>query len=78
LRDAAHPANNFFNSGITDNGTAQTAKSPNYKNQMGFDVTGIKVPAGVIKNNDTSATATLSTNGDGYFPGAWTTGCPLG
>src|SRR5262249_25001622 len=72
LINAAHPANNFFNSTISDNGVLLTAKSPNYANQLGFDVANVAVPAGVIKNGDTSATATLSTNGDGYFPGVLT------
>src|SRR5262249_1359096 len=36
LSDAVTPANNFFNAGISNLGVLQTAKNPNYVNQMGF------------------------------------------
>jgi uncharacterized repeat protein (TIGR01451 family) len=77
LSDATHPVNNFFNSSISNQGAAYTAKNPNYPNQMGFDVANIKVPAGVIHNSDTSAVITLTTSGDGYFPGVVTTAIDL-
>jgi uncharacterized repeat protein (TIGR01451 family) len=77
LSDAAAPADNFFNSGISNLGVPVTAKNPNYLNQMGFGAKVINVPSGVIKNGDTSATITLSTGGDGYFPGVVTTAIDL-
>ena len=77
LSDAANPANNFFNSEISNLGVAITAKNPNYVNQMGFDAKIVQVPAGTILNGDTSATITLTTSGDGYFPGVVTTAIDL-
>ncbi len=77
LSDAATPVNNFFNSGISNQGVPQTAKNPNYVNQLGFDAKVINVPSGVVKNGDTSATVTLTTSGDGYFPGVVTTAIDL-
>jgi large repetitive protein len=77
LSDAATPANNFFNAGISNLGVPVTAKNPNYLNQMGFDAKIVQAPAGTIANGATSATITLSTSGDGYFPGVVTTAIDL-
>ena len=77
LSDATHPVNNFFNSSISSQGAALTAKNPNYPNQLGFDVANLKVPAGVIQNGATGANLTLTTSGDGYFPGVVTTAIDL-
>ncbi len=77
LSDAVTPANNFFNAGISSLGVPQTAKNPNYSNQMGFDAKIIQAPAGTIPNSATSATVTLTTSGDGYFPGVVTTAIDL-
>src|SRR5262249_15144161 len=73
LSDPTHPPNNFFNSSISSKGATFTDKSPNFLNQMGFDVADVVVPPMVIGNGDTGATITLRTSGDGYFPGVVTT-----
>ncbi|HEY7428392.1 MAG TPA: isopeptide-forming domain-containing fimbrial protein, partial [Gemmataceae bacterium] len=77
LSDAATPANNFFDSGISNLGVLQTAKNPNFVNQMGFDAKVVNAPSGAIPNSATSATITLTTSGDGYFPGVVTTAIDL-
>ena len=38
LSDASRPATNFFNSAISDAGVPITARSPNYANNLGFDI----------------------------------------
>src|SRR5262249_24411860 len=70
LSNAVNPANNFFNSTISNLGVPVTAKSPNFTNQLGFDADSVQVPSGVIPNGATGATVTLTTVGDTYFPGA--------
>jgi hypothetical protein len=50
LSDAVNPANNFFNSVISNVGVLQTAKNPNYVNQMGFDAKIVQAPSGTIPN----------------------------
>ena len=77
LSDGLNPANNFFNSVISHQGVLETAKNPNYVNQMGFDAKFVNAPAGAIPNSATSATITFSTSGDGYFPGVVTTSIDL-
>ncbi len=68
LADANNPANNFFNSSISLLGTTFAAKNPNYLNQLGFDSDLISAN-GILPNGATSATITLTTNGDTYYPG---------
>jgi uncharacterized repeat protein (TIGR01451 family) len=77
LNDAVNPANNFFDSQISNLGVPITAKNPNYVNQMGFDAKVVQAPNNLIPNGATSATITLSTSGDGYFPGVVTTAIDL-
>jgi large repetitive protein len=77
LSDSQNPADNFFNSAISNLGVSATAKSPNYVNQLGFDAKIVQVPSGLIKNSDTSAVATLQTTSDSYFPGVFTTAIDL-
>ena len=69
LSDAAHSMANFFNSGISYLGSPVTTKSPDYRNQLGFDASVLAVPTGVVDNGDESATIALSTTGDRYLPG---------
>jgi uncharacterized repeat protein (TIGR01451 family) len=69
LSDAAHPAINFFDSGISDLGAPVTSKDPDYRNQLGFDASVLAVPVGVVPNGATGADITLSTVGDRYLPG---------
>jgi large repetitive protein len=76
LSDALNAATNFFDSVISNQGVYITAKNPNYVDQLGFDAKIVNVPSGVIANSATSATVTLTTSGDGYFPGVVTTSIP--
>jgi len=71
LSDASNPVNNFFNSAISSGGVDVTTKSPNFVNQLGFDAILVNAN-GVLANNATSATITLQTSSDQYFPGVVT------
>ncbi|NOT33723.1 MAG: DUF11 domain-containing protein [Candidatus Eisenbacteria bacterium] len=71
LSDGANPADNFFNSSVSRLGANVTTKNPNYVNQLGWDVDLISAN-GVLPNNATSATITLSSVDDRYYPGVVT------
>ena len=71
LNNGLNPANNFFNSSITNLGTAVAAKNPDYRNQLGFDIDTIDA-SGILANNATSANITLTTNNEFYQPGVVT------
>jgi VCBS repeat-containing protein len=78
LSDAANPSNNFFNSSISRLGVDQSTitpspKNPNFINQLGFDADIVAVPTGVIANGATSATLTMGTTGDFYYPSMFAT-----
>ncbi len=76
LTDAANPANNFFNSTISNHGTLVTTKTPNYVNQMGLDA-DIVSGNGLINDGATSASIDLTTVGDTYYPAVVTTAIDL-
>ncbi|WP_281322979.1 T9SS type B sorting domain-containing protein [Flavobacterium aestivum] len=70
------PADNFFNSTVTDLNGLYTNRTPASSNTLGYDAGIMKVnnpatkkyPGGsVIKNDDTSATITLGSTQDTYF-----------
>jgi uncharacterized repeat protein (TIGR01451 family) len=67
--DAAHPVDNFFNSTISNGGADVGGRSPNFSNQLGFDLATLNVPEGTIGNNQTAASVCLGTTGDTYFFG---------
>jgi uncharacterized repeat protein (TIGR01451 family) len=69
LGDAAHPADNFLDSSISNLGTPVSGSSPSYKNQLGFDAGVLAVPPGIVGTGDTSAHIDLSTQHDRYLPG---------
>src|SRR4029077_4306228 len=69
LADAAHPADNFFDSSISKLGVPVTGSNPSYDNQLGFDSALLAVPAGVVPNGATSATIDLGTAMDRYLQG---------
>ena len=71
LGDARNPTTNFFNSSISLLGATFTAKNPNYLNQLGFDA-DIVSANGVLPNNATSATITLTSTNDQFYPGVVT------
>ncbi len=68
---ADRPANNFFNSSVTQlSATPVTNRNPNSTNTLGFDTGVMVVPNPgntVIANNATSATVRLESNQDVYF-----------
>ena len=72
LSSATNPANNFFNSAISDAGTPITTRNPNFVNNFGVDVTRVSAN-GVLPNGATSTTVNLTTNQDFYYPGVVTT-----
>ncbi|MGZ4343286.1 MAG: hypothetical protein ACXVHX_15470 [Solirubrobacteraceae bacterium] len=67
--DAAHPVDNFFNSTISNGGVDVGGRTPNYSNQLGFDLATLNIPEGTIGNNQTAASVCLGTSGDTYFFG---------
>lgn len=71
LTDAVNPANNFFNSTISNLGSHVTSKNPNYVNQLGFDIDR-QQNTSVLGNSQTSATVTFITTSDYYYPGVLT------
>ncbi|WP_279165027.1 hypothetical protein [Thermus scotoductus] len=71
ISDAQNPANNFFNSSVSDMGTRFTNKTPNFLNQMAVDVDRFDA-TGRIPNGATSATLTFTSTQDVYFPAVLT------
>lgn len=67
ITDVLNPANNPFNSTISRLGVNVTTKNPNYVNQLGFDVDLINAD-GLVPNGATSASLTLKSGGDGFYP----------
>src|SRR5690606_19425535 len=47
---------------------AQSGRNPLQSNMFGFDIDYIPVAAGVIANNDTSASLTFTTSSETYYP----------
>ncbi|WP_179344969.1 T9SS type B sorting domain-containing protein [Winogradskyella ursingii] len=72
LSTADRPETNFFNSSVTRlDATPVNNRVPNSSNTLGFDTGVIAVPNPgntLIANDATSATVTLDTSGDTYFP----------
>ncbi|WP_018681194.1 DUF11 domain-containing protein [Actinokineospora enzanensis] len=68
LSDATRPANNFFDSRISDAGVDQTGRSPGNLNNFGVDI-GRIATTNVLSNGSTSATINLTSSGDSYYPG---------
>lgn len=72
LTDTSNLLNNSFNSTISRNGVNVTSRNPDHVNQLGFDADVFSVGKPIIRNGDTSATITLTSSGDQYFPGVVT------
>ena len=69
ISDAVNPANNFFNSTISNNGVNVIDRNPASTNTLGFDVDNVIIPNpsnNVIPNNSTGGDLKLTTSGDGY------------
>ncbi len=70
LENPANPPNNFFNSSISDPaGTILTDRDPADRNIFGFDGDFFESDQ-YLSNGQRATTLRLSTNGDGYAPGA--------
>ena len=67
ITNSLNPSNNFFNSSTTRLGTRITAKTPDYVNNLGFDI-DVFDASGILANNATSATISLTTSNETYFP----------
>lgn len=71
LSNAANPGNNFFNASVSLFATTFTSKNPNYLNQLGFDADLLAL-VNALPNAATSATLSLGTSGDRFYPGVVT------
>jgi len=71
LVDAVHPDNNTENSTIANLGSLVTTKSPDWKNQLGYD-SSFFAADGILGNNATTAILKAKTTGDTYLPQAIT------
>ena len=71
LSDAISAPTNFFNSAISVDGSPFTAKSPDYRNQLGFDAKLIRAD-GILPNGASTADIALRTTLEQYLPGAVT------
>ncbi|GAA4932738.1 Ig-like domain-containing protein [Actinoplanes utahensis] len=68
VSDGANPADNFFNSTVSDGGTPVTGRSPGWANLFGVDIDQFDA-TGRLGHAATSATLTLNTTSDTYYPG---------
>ena len=67
LSDPGSPANNFFDSSITNLGMNVTTRNPNDSNNFAYDSMLVNAN-GILPNNATSANVVVTTSGDTYFP----------
>ncbi len=72
LSDACNPSNDFFNSSICTLGVSTTNRNPSIVNTQGVDIDQVNVPAGIVKNGDTSATLKFTTGGEYFYAHAAT------
>jgi len=71
IGDALNPLDNPFNSTVSRRGVQAAGRTPGYTNQLGFDA-DLFSANGILPNSATSATLSLTTAGDQYFPGVVT------
>lgn len=71
LTDAVHPADNTENSTIANRGAHVTTKTPDYRNQLGYDASLFQAD-GYLANSATTAMFRAKTNGETYAPQAIT------
>ncbi|GAA0544335.1 hypothetical protein GCM10010172_27380 [Paractinoplanes ferrugineus] len=71
LTDAANPADNFFNSTVSESGAPVSGRDPGYQNTLGFDVDQVDA-TGMFTNGQLATKLTLTTSGDTYYPGVIT------
>ncbi len=68
MSDTANPVDNFFNSTVSSGGAAVGGRDPGYSNLFGVDIDQLDA-TGKLGHAVTSATLTLTTSGDTYYPG---------
>ncbi|MEV4277972.1 Ig-like domain-containing protein [Actinoplanes xinjiangensis] len=71
VSDGANPADNFFNSTVSSGGTEVGGRVPGWSNLFGVDIDQSDA-TGRLGHAATSATLTLTTTSDTYFPGVVT------
>ncbi|MEU4687190.1 Ig-like domain-containing protein [Actinoplanes sp. NPDC023714] len=73
MGDTLNPANNFFNSTVSEADTAVAGRDPAWSNLMGVDIDQYNAN-GRLANGATSASLTLTTNagGETFYPGVVT------
>ncbi|HWS31246.1 MAG TPA: Ig-like domain-containing protein, partial [Actinoplanes sp.] len=71
MSDTANPADNFFNSTISEGSTNLATGNPAYKNQMGIDIDQFDA-TGKIGYSATQTTLRLNTSGETIYPGVVT------
>ncbi|WP_433827506.1 Ig-like domain-containing protein [Actinoplanes sp. CA-015351] len=69
--DALNLANNFFNSTVSQGGGAVAGRTPAWSNLMGVDIDQFDAN-NKLANDATSASLTLTTTGETYYPGVVT------
>jgi hypothetical protein len=70
LTDALNPVNNAMNSTIESGGSAFTAKSPNYANQLGMDL-DVFPSLAALTNNQTTASLNFTSSNEYFMPSAF-------
>lgn len=67
LRNNLRPAKNFFTGRITVNEKINKSRIPNGQNTLGFDLLEMKIPSGLIQNNQKTTRLKMSTKSDRYY-----------
>ncbi|MGE4398898.1 MAG: hypothetical protein AB7D29_05170 [Campylobacterales bacterium] len=69
ISNSLNPANNAFNSNITENGATFTNRNPSYANTVGIDIDTFDVSS-IMQNGQKTTTIKFTTTYDQYFPSA--------
>lgn len=67
LKNKLRSTKNFFNSKITIDNSYFSDRKPNSTNTLGFDLLQLKLPKGILQNNQTESTLRLGTRADRFF-----------
>jgi uncharacterized repeat protein (TIGR01451 family) len=71
MSDAVNPADNFFNSTVSETGAIVSGRTPGYDNLMGVDIDRFDA-SGKLGNDKSAATLRLTTGGETFYPGVVT------
>ncbi|GAA2550775.1 hypothetical protein GCM10010435_21120 [Winogradskya consettensis] len=71
MSDSKNPVDNFFNSTVSEGGTLIGDRTPNNPNLLGLDVDQFDA-TGKLANGATSASLTLTTTNETFYPGVVT------